>query len=70
MRRGRYWTRSGSESRSGAAVCSLSLVLEAEAPSKYSLSARAAAGILRRTEKRGKRLPEQLRRALRALAET
>lgn len=70
MRRGRYWTRNGSDSRSGASVCSLSAVLEDEAPSKYWLSARAAKGILRRSEERGKSLPEPLREALLALAET
>lgn len=67
MSRGRYWTRSTSESRSAAAACSLSQVLQDEAPSKFYLSAKAAAGILRRAERRGKELPLHLRSALRAL---
>ena len=68
MRRGRLSTLKTSESRSAAAACSLSQVLEAEVPSKYSLSARAAAGILRRAERRGRRIPEALYAALRAVA--
>lgn len=51
-----------------ASVCSLSAVLETQVASKYFLSPRACAGILRRAEKRGKELPEQLARALRAVA--
>jgi hypothetical protein len=35
---------------------------------KYSLSARAAQGILRRAEKRGKTLPEALQKALETVA--
>jgi hypothetical protein len=34
------------------------------APEKYSLSAKACRGILRRAEKRGKELPDMLREAL------
>ena len=49
-----------------ASVCSLSDVLETGLiPQKYYLSPRACAGILRRAEKRGKQLPEQLEHALR-----
>ena len=70
MRRGRYWTRSTSESRNAAGACSLSQVLEGEVPSKYFLSARAAVGILRRAERRGNALPEHLQQALSALAES
>ena len=44
MQRGRYWTRSTSESRNAADACSLSAVLEGEVPSKFYLSAKAAAG--------------------------
>ncbi len=69
MQRGRYWTRSTSESRSAAAACSLSQVLEAEVPSKFYLSARAAAGIIRRAALRGRTLPEPLGQVLRAVAE-
>ena len=42
----------------------LSQILEANAPEKYSLSAKACAGILRRAERRGKELPTMLREAL------
>lgn len=38
-------------------------------PERYSLSERAASGILRRAQRRGRRLPEHLERALRAVAE-
>jgi hypothetical protein len=52
-----------------AAVCSLSQVLEqGSIPSKYFLSARACAGILRRAEARGKTLPDELLSALRTSA--
>ena len=61
---GGYWTLSMPEWHSGAAVCSLSQVLETDVPRKYYLSARAARGILRRAERRGKDLPEMLHRAL------
>jgi hypothetical protein len=37
-------------------------------PAKYSLSARAASGILRRAEKRGRVLPEHLAAALESVA--
>ena len=39
-----------------------------DVPPQFYLSARACAGILRRAEKRGKALPEPLRRALEAVA--
>ena len=42
----------------------LSQILEDSAPQKYSLSARACAGILNRAQKRGKELPSELREAL------
>ena len=58
------------ESRNAADACSLSQVLESEVSETYFLSARAAAGILRRAERRGKELPEQLRSALQTLAQT
>ena len=65
---GGCWTLGTSEWPSDGAVCSLSQVLETEVPRKYFLSPRAAAGILRRAEKRGKKLPPLLRQALQALA--
>jgi hypothetical protein len=62
---GEFWTRAGSESPSGAVVCSLSAVLETRpVPRRYWLSAKAAAGILRRAAKRGKTLPPRLMTAL------
>ena len=42
----------------------LSQILQANAPEKYYLSAKACSGILRRAEKRGKELPEMLKEAL------
>ncbi len=54
-----------------AAVCSLSQVLEqGSIPSKYFLSAKACAGILRRAESRAKDLPAQLREVLESVAAT
>ena len=51
--------------RSGATACSLSSILETGSVGRrYFLSAKACAGILRRAEKRGKKLPEMLRKAL------
>jgi hypothetical protein len=38
-------------------------------PQRFSLTAKACAGILRRAEKRGKQLPMTLHRALSAVAE-
>ena len=61
---GGYSTLSMPEYHSDAAVCSLSDILETDVPRKYYLSAKAARGILRRAEKRGRELPELLRRAL------
>jgi hypothetical protein len=52
-----------------AAVCSLSQILETGAvPQRYFLSPKACAGILRRAERRGKKLPEPLRLALEQVA--
>ena len=56
--------RSSSESPNVAVECSLSQVLESQADDRYLLSPRAASGILRRSERRGKTLPEPLREAL------
>lgn len=39
-------------------------ILQEDAPEKYYLSAKACEGILRRAERRGKELPEMLRKAL------
>ncbi len=49
--------------------CSLSAVLETQpVPQRYFLSPRAASGILRRVEKRGKTLPAPLAAALESVA--
>ena len=55
---------------SGAVASSLSDILEktGDVGPQYYLTPRACAGILRRAEKRGKELPEQLRRALETAA--
>ena len=52
------------ECPSVAAESTLSQILQANAPQKYCLSAKACAGILRRAERRGKDLPPMLREAL------
>lgn len=52
------------ESPSVERESTLSQILEANAPEKYYLSARACQGILRRAEKRGKELPTMLKEAL------
>ena len=57
-------------SSSSATVTTLSQVLERNAPQRFSLSAKAAAGILRRADRRGKRLPESLRIALEQLEQS
>ena len=73
---GEFWTASLPEYQTGqrldslgryrnaAGASSLLEVLEATAPATYSLSARACEGIIRRAAKRGKPLPEILRKAL------
>lgn len=48
---------------------SLSQILEVDVPAKYFLSPKACQGILRRAEKRGKKLPPQLEMALRRQVE-
>ncbi len=66
---GECWTADTSECPSGGGVSSsLADVLEADVPAKYFLSPRAAAGILRRAEKRGRMLPAHLAAALEAVA--
>lgn len=66
---GECWTHDTSECPSdGGAYSSLRDVLQEAAPARFSLSPKAAAGILRRAEKRDRALPEVLQTALRALA--
>ena len=48
----------------GVGVSRLSQILVDDAPPKYCLSARACQGILSRAERRGKKLPDELREAL------
>ena len=69
---GTAWMRSSSESPNGVDECSssLSLILQSqtEVDSRYLLSGKAAQGILRRANKRGKTLPHNLQQALEAVA--
>jgi len=68
--RGELWTLDTLESPSDADECSLSQVLNPTAPARFSLSARAASGILRRANRRGKVLPAALQTALESLAQS
>lgn len=66
---GELSTPSIGESPSVENASTLSAILEANAPKKYYLSAKACLGILRRAEKRGKQLPPLLEAVLRKQAE-
>lgn len=59
-----FSTASFGESPSDAVESRLSQILEDTPHPKYSLSAKACAGILRRAERRGKKLPPELEAAL------
>lgn len=61
---GECMTRNTGESPNAAAVSRLSQILEVTPQEKYSLSAKACQGILRRAERRGKDLPELLKTVL------
>lgn len=61
---GEYMTHSFGECPSVAVESHLSQILEDSPHQKYYLSARACQGILRRAERRGKKLPEILMEAL------
>ena len=67
---GEYWTRNSSESPNAddASLSSLASILEPQVKSRYYLSARACAGILRRAAKRGRALPPALEKALTAVS--
>jgi hypothetical protein len=65
---GVFLIRNSSESPKGAEESSLSQVLEQNPLDKYFLSAKAAQGILRRANKRGKVLPQPLQTALESTA--
>lgn len=67
---GECWTADTSECPNGGGeFSSLPDVLEDEVPARFYLSQKAAAGILRRAEKRGKALPPRLESALRELSD-
>lgn len=61
---GECMTRNTGESPNVAVVSRLSQILEVTPQGKYSLSAKACQGILRRAERRGKDLPETLKAVL------
>ena len=61
---GECMTRNTGESPNVAVVSRLSQILEVTPQAKYSLSAKACQGILRRAERRGKDLPETLKAVL------
>src|SRR5690554_3368788 len=61
-------TRNTGESPSAVVVSSLSSILQDNVPEKYFLSPKACQGILRRAEKRGKKLPPVLEMALESQA--
>ena len=63
---GEYTMHSFGECPREENVSRLSAILEECPHPKYSLSAKACQGILNRAERRGKKLPEQLERVLRA----
>ena len=65
---GEYTTHSFGECPSEGNASRLSQILEDCPPRKYSLSAKACAGILTRAKRRGKKLPEELERVLRKQA--
>ena len=66
------WTRNGSEFPNDGDECSsqLASILQppSDVPIRYSLSQKAAQGILRRSSRRGKKLPQLLEEALEAVA--
>ena len=61
---GECMTRNTGESPNAAVVSRLSQILEVTPQEKYSLSAKACQGILRRAERRGKDLPKLLKEVL------
>ena len=61
---GEYTMRSFGESPKEENASVLSQILQDCPPPKYSLSAKACNGILNRANRRGKKLPEQLEKAL------
>jgi hypothetical protein len=64
------WTLSSSESPNAVEECSLLATLETGVlPRRFFLSAKACSGILRRADKRNKKLPPALEAALRQVAQ-
>jgi hypothetical protein len=64
-----FLTLNSSEWPKDADVCSLSDTLETgDVPQRFFLSEKACQGILRRAEKRGKKLPPLLQAALESVA--
>lgn len=61
---GASWIPNTGECPSAGKESTLSQILQEDAPERYYLSQKACLGILRRAGKRGKKLPEVLRRAL------
>lgn len=61
---GECMMRNTGECPNAAVVSRLSQILEVTPQEKYSLSAKACQGILRRAERRGKDLPEMLKTVL------
>src|SRR5690606_11631759 len=71
LSRGEFLMHNSSEWPNDAVVCSLSQVLiRTSIPQQYFLSPTACAGILRRAEKRGRKLPPLLQTALERVALT
>ena len=66
---GEYTMRSFGESPKEENASLLSQILQDEAPLKYCLSAKACRGILNRANRRGKKLPDILQKALEAQAD-
>lgn len=67
---GECWTRATSEFPNGGGVCSLSDILEDRPHARFSLSQKAAAGILKRAARRERTLPPHLEAALQEVAGT
>ena len=67
---GECTTRNTGECPNDAVESRLSQILEETPQEKYRLSGKACQGIRRRAERRGKKLPEVLERALTAQART
>jgi hypothetical protein len=64
------YRNAGGESSSAPVEPTLSSILEPHPSSRYALSGKAAAGILRRAGRRGRTLPPALEQALQAVAKS